>query len=146
MVTRLAQPGQHRHCILLLGRHSDHKCQPRPLPRRTREFHELVDEFDGHIVDDEPAEILEHIGGLGATRAGQPRNEEDVGHGWTLLRQCERLRDAFGDVGGQPRQLRKLCTRCRLHSGDTTELVEQPLPTLRTESFYSVEIARRHPS
>ena len=48
--------------------------------RRTGELRDGRDERGGQVVDDEPAEILERQGGLGATGPGQARDHEELTH------------------------------------------------------------------
>ena len=48
--------------------------------RRAGELRDGRDERGGQVVDDEPAEILERHGGLGATRPRQARDHEELTH------------------------------------------------------------------
>ena len=49
-----------------------------------RQLDDRADQRGGQVVDHEPAEVLQHVGGPGATRAGQPGDQHDVGHPATL--------------------------------------------------------------
>ena len=50
-----------------------------------RQFDDRADQCRGQIVDHEPPEVLQHVGHPGASGAGQPGDQHDVGHAVTLL-------------------------------------------------------------
>ena len=48
------------------------------------EFDDRADQRRREVVDDEPSEILEHVGHPGSAGAGQSGDQHDVGHAVTL--------------------------------------------------------------
>ena len=49
--------------------------------RRPHQLDDLRDELGGQVVDHEPAEVLEVVGGLRPARARQPRDDDELAHG-----------------------------------------------------------------
>ena len=60
------------------GTDVDHQRVARRRLLPARELGDLADQHRRQVVDDEVAEILEHVRGLGATRAGHPGHDRHV--------------------------------------------------------------------
>jgi hypothetical protein len=56
----------------------DHQRVPRRRLLPARELGDLADQHGRQVVDDEVAEIFEHVRGLGATGAGHPGHDRHI--------------------------------------------------------------------
>ncbi len=106
MVACAAQSWHRLDGVGLLRRHPDDQRQTRRLvDRNAGKLDELINEFNGHVVDDEPTEVFEGVSCLRAPGPGQAGDEQKFCHGVRLLRRVKTLMYGVGNLGRQPRQL-----------------------------------------
>ena len=69
-----------------------HQTQPIERAGVGPQFHDLVEQLDGQVVDHEPTEVFEMVGSLRAAGPREPGDDEDVGHDADGTRSTLRVR------------------------------------------------------